>query len=201
MTSFHFGSVTGLCREYYGQPTTSPVVRGLCVIGASRAGHRAEITVWFGGLMTNASAGKAGGARGGRWIDDWEPEDDSFWTDQGQARAARNLSVSMFAEHLAFGIWVVWTIVVLNLADAGIRLPLSDLFVLTLLPNVIGSLLRLPYTLAVARWGGRAWTTVSALLLAVPAALLAAVVPSHWLAHQSHGTQIWILALCAAVSA
>jgi NNP family nitrate/nitrite transporter-like MFS transporter len=106
----------------------------------------------------------------------------------------------MFAEHLGFGVWVVWTIVVLHLANAGIKLSISELFLLTLLPNLIGSVLRIPYTFAVPRFGGRAWTTVSAALLLLPTLLLALVVPSHWLASQPHDTQMWILALCAASS-
>ena len=147
--------------------------------------------------MTQTTASPS--ARRG-WIQDWNPEDSRFWDSEGSRVAGRNLATSMFAEHLAFGVWVVWTVVVLNLANAGIKLPLSDLFVLTLLPNLIGSFLRLPYTLAVGRLGGRTWTTISALLLLAPTLLLAVVVPSHWLAHQHHGTQIWVLALCAAAS-
>ena len=134
------------------------------------------------------------------WIDDWDPENTTLWESGGKKVARRNLRASIFAEHLAFGVWVVWTVVVLNLGNAGIKLPLSDLFVLTLLPNLIGSMLRLPYTYAVGRLGGRMWTTISAALLAVPTLLLAVVVPSHWLAHQHHGAQMWILALCAAAS-
>ena len=38
-------------------------------------------------------------------------------------------------------------------------------------PNLVGSLLRLPYTFAVPRFGGRNWTVVSALLLLVPTLL------------------------------
>ena len=136
----------------------------------------------------------------GNWITEWDPEDPVFWEKEGKKVAGRNLASSMFAEHLAFGVWVVWTVVVLNLANVGIKLTLSDLFVLTLLPNLIGGLLRLPYTWAVGRLGGRAWTIVSALLLLAPTLLLALVVPSHWLAHQDHATQIWLLALCAATS-
>ena len=138
--------------------------------------------------------------RPGRWIEEWDPEDEHSWTGTGSGIARRNLLLSMFAEHVGFAVWVVWTVVVLDLADAGIDLPVSDLFVLTLLPNLIGSLLRIPYTFAVPRFGGRAWTTFSAALLLVPALLLALVVPSHWLAHQAHGTQLWVLALCAAAS-
>lgn len=132
------------------------------------------------------------------WIDDWRPDEREFWERTGRRTARKNLVLSMFAEHIGFAIWVMWTVVVLNLADIGITISVSDQFVLTLLPNLIGSLLRIPYTFAVPRFGGRAWTTFSASLLLLPAVLLATVVPSHWLAHQTHGTQIWVLALCAA---
>ncbi|MDX6646115.1 MAG: transporter, family, nitrate/nitrite transporter, partial [Miltoncostaeaceae bacterium] len=48
-------------------------------------------------------------------------------------------------------------------------------FLLTAAPTAVGALARLPYTLAVARFGGRNWTIVSALLLLVPCALTAIV--------------------------
>lgn len=64
-----------------------------------------------------------------------------------------------------------------------------------MLPNLIGSFLRIPYTFAVPRLGGRAWTALSGSLLLVPAVLLAVLVPSQWLAHQPHGTQLWVLAV------
>jgi MFS transporter, NNP family, nitrate/nitrite transporter len=41
-------------------------------------------------------------------------------------------------------------------------------FLLTAVPALIGSAMRLPYTYAVARFGGRNWTVVSATLLVVP---------------------------------
>jgi NNP family nitrate/nitrite transporter-like MFS transporter len=149
---------------------------------------------------TASSAARPGSWRRGRWIDHWDPEDEIFWDDQGAGIARKNLTLSMFAEHLGFGVWVVWTIVVLNLGNAGIKLSISELFILTLLPNLIGSCLRIPYTFAVPKFGGRAWTTVSAALLVIPTVLLAVVVPSHWLAGQSHSTRMWVLALCAATS-
>jgi NNP family nitrate/nitrite transporter-like MFS transporter len=106
----------------------------------------------------------------------------------------------MLAEHLGFSIWVIWTIVVLNLGNAGIKLSVSELFLLTLVPNLIGSILRIPYTSAVPRFGGRTWTTVSAALLFIPTLLLAIVVPSGWLLHQTHNAQLWVLFLCAATA-
>src|SRR4051794_18131314 len=140
------------------------------------------------------------GSRRGRWIDDWDPEDEAFWETRGRSIAKKNLAFSIFAEHLGFSIWVLWTIVVINLANAGFELSLSEQFLLIALPNLVGSTLRIPYTFAVPRFGGRLWTTISATLLLIPLLLLAFLVPSGWLAHQSHGTQMWVLALCAATA-
>ena len=151
-------------------------------------------------MRTRIEAAAAPRWRSRGWIDGWDPDDEAFWDGPGRRIARKNLILSMFAEHIGFAIWVVWTVVVLDLADAGIALSVSEQFLLTLLPNLIGSLLRLPYTFAVPRFGGRAWTAFSASLLLVPALLLAAVVPSRWLAHQPHGAQVWVLALCAATA-
>ncbi len=93
---------------------------------------------------------------------------------------------------------MLWTIVVINLANIGITLSISELFILVAVPNLVGAFLRIPYTFAVPRYGGRAWTTISASLLLIPTSLLAFLVPSGWLAAQSHGTQMWILIACAA---
>src|SRR5213592_4427825 len=138
--------------------------------------------------------------RGGRWIDSWEPENEAFWEATGKRVARRNLAFSIFAEHLGFSIWVLWTIVVINLGNVGITLSLPEQFWLTAVPNLIGSTLRIPYTFAVPRFGGRTWTAVSAGLLLIPTALLAFLVPSGWLAQQSHGTQFWVLLGCAATA-
>src|SRR5438552_988419 len=149
-------------------------------------------------MPTEAAA--AAPSRRGRWIDHWEPDDESFWAATGEKIARRNLALSMFAEHLGFSVWVLWTIVVLNLANMGLTLSVSELFLLTLVPNLVGSVLRIPYTFAVPRFGGRAWTTFSAALLFIPTLLLAIVVPSGWLLHQSHDAQLWVLFACAATA-
>ncbi|HEX6944798.1 MAG TPA: nitrate/nitrite transporter [Casimicrobiaceae bacterium] len=133
----------------------------------------------------------------GRSIDRWEPDNEAFWEAEGRTIARKNLIFSIFAEHIGFSIWVLWTIVVLNL-DAD--LTLSETFWLTAVPNLVGSALRLPYTFAVPRFGGRVWTTFSAGMLLLPATLVAVVVPSGWLAAQSHDTQFWVLLACAATA-
>jgi MFS transporter, NNP family, nitrate/nitrite transporter len=147
-----------------------------------------------------AAPAPANASRRGRWLDDWDPDDEAFWQATGRRIARKNLALSIFAEHLGFSIWVLWTIVVINLANAGFTLSLSEQFLLIALPNLVGSTLRIPYTFAVPRFGGRAWTGISASLLLIPVLLLAFLVPSGWLLEQSHSTQLWALALCAATA-
>ncbi|HEY8481425.1 MAG TPA: nitrate/nitrite transporter [Spirillospora sp.] len=106
-------------------------------------------------------------SRGGR-IDDWRPEDPQFWAAGGASVARRNLVFSIFAEHIGFSVWTLWSVLVLFLGpEYGID-PAGK-FTLTAVPALIGSALRLPYTFAVARFGGRNWTVFSAALLLVPA--------------------------------
>ena len=151
---------------------------------------------------TASAAGEAPARahRRGRWIDDWRPEDERFWEATGKRIARRNLIFSIFAEHLGFNVWVLWTIVVINLGNVGIELSLAESFWLTAVPNLVGAALRVPYTFAVGRFGGRAWTAISAGLLLIPCLLLATIVPSGWLADQGHGTQFWVLVACAATA-
>jgi NNP family nitrate/nitrite transporter-like MFS transporter len=141
-----------------------------------------------------------GSTRRGRWIEHWDPEDESFWEHTGKKIARKNLAWSIFAEHLGFSVWVLWTIVVINLANIGINMSMSELFLLTAVPNLVGSFLRIPYTFAVPRFGGRAWTGISATLLFIPTLLLGILVPSGWLAQQSHDVQLWVLLLCSATA-
>src|SRR5690349_15587461 len=88
----------------------------------------------------------------GRWIERWDPDDHAFWEASGRKIAKKNLIFSIFAENIGFSIWVLWTIVVINLANIGIVLSISELFVLVAVPNLVGSFLRIPYTFAVPKY-------------------------------------------------
>lgn len=110
----------------------------------------------------------------GRWIDHWDPDDPAFWAEHGRRIANRNLLYSICCEHVGFSIWSLWSVLVLFLGPAY-GLSIADKFLLTAVPTVVGAALRIPYTLAVARFGGRNWTVVSAALLLVPCALAAPV--------------------------
>jgi len=109
---------------------------------------------------------------GKRWIDDWRPEDPDFWNRTGRAVAKRNLIFSVLSEHIGFSVWSLWSVLVLFLGPSYGFDP-AQKFLLTALPTLVGSVLRIPYTFAVGKFGGRNWTIVSALLLIIPCVLIA----------------------------
>ncbi|MBL7259343.1 nitrate/nitrite transporter [Paractinoplanes lichenicola] len=108
----------------------------------------------------------------GSWIDDWRPEDRDFWDRIGAPIARRNLIFSITSEHIGFSVWSLWSVLVLFLGpEYGID-PAGK-FLLTAVPTLVGAALRIPYSFAVARFGGRNWTVFSATLLLVPSLLAA----------------------------
>ncbi|MGC4942564.1 MFS transporter [Kribbella sp. DT2] len=131
--------------------------------------------------------------RRGRWIDVWDPEDATFWAGKGRRVARRNLWPSIVAEFLGFSVWQLWSIVVVSLPAAGFGYSTDQMFWLVALPSLVGATLRLPYTFAVPKFGGRNWTVVSALLLLVPTTGLAYFV-------SRPDTPFWLMALVAATA-
>jgi NNP family nitrate/nitrite transporter-like MFS transporter len=132
----------------------------------------------------------------GRWIADWRPEDAAFWEHGGARVARRNLIFSIFSEHVGFSVWSLWSVFVLFLTQSygishDLKTAAAEKFLLTALPTALGACVRLPYTFAVAKFGGRNWTIISASLLLVPTVAAAiAVRPG-----VSYGTLLVVAAL------
>ncbi len=104
----------------------------------------------------NAAASTTGG-----------PRTTSSGRNAGRRIARRNLIFSIFSEHIGFSVWSLWSVLVLFLGPAYGIDPAGK-FLLTAVPALVGAGLRVPYTFAVARFGGRTWTVISAVLLLIP---------------------------------
>ena len=102
-------------------------------------------------------------------LTDWRPEDPDFWAGEGKAIANRNLWLSVPNLLLAFSVWMVWSMVVAKLKLVGFKFTTDELFWLTALPALSGATLRIFYSFMVPILGGRLWTTLSTLSLAIPA--------------------------------
>jgi MFS transporter, NNP family, nitrate/nitrite transporter len=127
-----------------------------------------------------------------RTITDWNPEDRAAWQANGKAIARRNLAWSVAAEHVGFSVWSLWSVMVLFMPQSVYGLTAGDKFLIAATATLVGSLLRLPYTMATARFGGRNWTVLSACILVVP--VLATIVVL-----AEPGRPLWFYLVCAAL--
>ena len=99
---------------------------------------------------------------------DWRPDDESFWAATGRRIANRNLLVSMPALLLAFAVWLVWSVIVVELPHIGFKFTTNQLFWLAALPGISGAVFRALYSFVVPIFGGRNWTVWSTTMLLLP---------------------------------
>ncbi|MCP8939561.1 MFS transporter [Alsobacter sp. SYSU M60028] len=123
-------------------------------------------------------------------IQDWRPEDKTFWDTKGRAIARRNLWISVPCLLLSFAVWMVWSVVVAKLPAVGFAFTNDQLFWLAAMPGLSGALLRIVYSFLPAIFGGRLWTTLSTWSLLLPAVGMGFAV-------QSPDTPYWIFLLLA----
>ncbi|WP_374111114.1 nitrate/nitrite transporter [Nocardia sp. JCM 34519.1] len=129
-----------------------------------------------------------------RDIEHWDAEDVEAWESGGKDIARRNLIWSIFAEHIGFSIWSIWSVMVLMMPPAVYHIDVIGKFYLVAMPTLIGSILRIPYTVATAKFGGRNWTTFSAIALLVPTALT-----MYFMAHPASYTTYMVVAAFAGI--
>ena len=98
----------------------------------------------------------------------WNPEDAAFWDKEGRSVASRNLWISIPSLTLAFAVWMVWSVVVVNLPNVGFKFSTKELFWLAALPSLCGATLRIFYSFMVPIFGGRRWTAISTASLLLP---------------------------------
>lgn len=126
-------------------------------------------------------------------LTDWKPEDPDYWARKGRGIATRNLWISVPNLLLAFAIWMVWSMVVAKLKLIGFKFTTDQLFWLTALPALSGATLRIFYSFVVPIFGGRLWTVLTTLSLAVPAIGIGFAVQN---SHTSYTVFVVLALLC-----
>ncbi len=123
-------------------------------------------------------------------LNDWRPEDETFWAKTGRKIALRNLTISIPNLLLAFAVWMLWSTVATRLNTVGFQFSTAELFWLTALPALSGATLRIFYSFMVPIVGGRLWTVLTTLSLLIPAVGVG-------LAVQDLDTPYWVFVLLA----
>lgn len=126
-------------------------------------------------------------------ITDWNPEDTAAWDAGNKAIARRNLICTVAGDHAAFSIWSLWSVMALFMPTAVYGFSTGDKLLLGAVATLVGGCARIPYTLGLAKFGGRNWTVFSALVLLIPTAGTMIL-----LAHP--GLPLWPYLACAALT-
>ncbi len=123
----------------------------------------------------------------------WEPESETFWQQQGSKIANRNLWISIPSLLCGFGVWMLWSILTVQMLNVGFPFTTSELFTLTAIAGLTGATLRIPSSFFVRLCGGRYTLFLTTTLLIVPAVFTG-------LALQDKNTPLWVFQLMALLS-
>jgi len=137
---------------------------------------------------SDESASKEAGP--GRTIEDWQPENPTYWQRTGHRVATRNLVISIPALLLAFAVWMLFSALSISLPKVGFAFSTDQLFWLVALPSLSGATLRIFYSFVIPLFGGRRWTALSTASL---------LLPTLWLgfAVQDPSTPYWVFVAIA----
>lgn len=128
-----------------------------------------------------------------RRISHWDPEDAVAWEAGSKVIARRNLIWSVATMHVAFSIWYLWSVMVLFMPQAVYGFSTGDKLLMGATAALVGALVRIPYAMATARFGGRNWAVLSSLVLLIPT-VGAIVLLDH------PGLPLWPYLVCAALT-
>ena len=107
--------------------------------------------------------------RTGATLEDWRPEDETFWETTGKKIAYRNLWLSVPALLCGFAIWGMWGIITVQMLNLGFPFTQAELFTLTAISGIAGATMRIPASFLVRLAGGRNTIFLTTAMLLAPA--------------------------------
>ena len=130
---------------------------------------------------------------GSHRITDWNPEDSTAWKAGNSKIARRNLLCTVAGDHVAFSIWSLWSVMALFMPESVYGFSTGDKLLLGAVATLVGGSARIPYTLGIAKFGGRDWTTFSAFVLLIPTVGTIVLLANP-------GLPVWPYIVCAALT-
>ncbi len=127
------------------------------------------------------------------YLTDFNPEDRVAWEAGNKQIARRNLICTVAGDHVAFSIWTLWAVMALFMPSSVYGFSAGDKLLLGAVATLVGGCARIPYTLGIAHFGGRNWTTFSALVLSIPTAGTIVLLANP-------GLPLWPYLVCAALT-
>ncbi len=106
-----------------------------------------------------------------RNIQDWRVEEPEFWDSIGKKIASRNLWISVPCLLLAFAVWIMWSIIIVQMQNLGFQFDPDPavntglLYTLPAIAGLAGATLRIPNSFLIAIGGGRNVISVTTALL------------------------------------
>ncbi len=126
-------------------------------------------------------------------IREWRVEDTQFWETTGKGIANRNLWISIPSLLCGFAVWIYWSIITVQMLNAGFPFKPAELFTLAAIAGLTGATLRIPSSFFIRIAGGRNTIVFTTALLMIPAL-------GTGLALQSKETPLWVFQLLAFLS-
>ncbi len=126
-------------------------------------------------------------------IREWRVEDPQFWETTGKGIANRNLWISIPSLLCGFAVWIYWSIITVQMLNAGFPFKPAELFTLAAIAGLTGATLRIPSSFFIRIAGGRNTIVFTTALLMIPAL-------GTGIALQSKETPLWVFQLLAFLS-
>ena len=101
-------------------------------------------------------------------IQNWKPEDPTFWREQGSALAWRTCGVTTFSLIFSFATWFVMSAVVVRMPAIGFKFTTSELFWLAAIPGLASGILRLIHSNFIPVLGTRPVVSISTIIKVIP---------------------------------
>ncbi|OGA18817.1 MAG: antiporter [Betaproteobacteria bacterium RIFCSPLOWO2_02_FULL_63_19] len=123
-------------------------------------------------------------------IKKWDVEDEKFWESTGKSIASRNLWISIPSLLVGFAVWILWSMVTVQMINAGFPFKPVELFTLSAISGLTGATLRIPSSFFIRIAGGRNTIFFTTALLMIPALLTG-------IALQDKNTPLWVFQILA----